>query len=162
MSEVSEHYCHSYPFYLISVVFQMHPEIMGTDVYLSDTQVRELGPPRANSVGSREAVNTIASRSAAVRTPADVDDSLSANLTVDAEQDEPVEGISEGFRQLSIGTPANRYHGKYSTLVLISAAMDLRKRALQAQHGQPPPLWLRQGTRRSVSSKLLSDLARSP
>ena len=140
----------------------MRPEITGTDVSLYETQTRGAGPSGSNSGGSREATITVASPSPAIRTPVDVEDTLGTSLAADAEQDEPVEGISEGLRKLSIGTSANRYHGRYSTLVLIGAAMDLRKRALEVQHGQLPPLWPRKGTRRPVSNGSLNNLAHLP
>ena len=150
MGKVSQHYCPQH-FCVTFVVSQVRPKIVGADASLSATQTQGAGPSRPHSMGSREASNTIASPSPAVRNPVDFDDTLGVNLPADAEEDAPVEGISEGLRKLSIGTSANRYHGRYSTLVLIGAAMDLRKQALEAQHGQIPPLWPRKGTRRPVS-----------
>ena len=126
---------------------------MDADGELSDVQTHGPSSSRANSTGFREAVKSIASPSAAVRTPVDAADSPDVAPAADAERDDLVEGISEGMRKLSIDTPANRYHGKYSTLVLITAVADLRKQTLEARHGQLPPSRPRQGNRRPVSDK---------
>ena len=132
---------------------------MDGDADLSDIPAHGPGSSRANSAGFREAVNSIASPSAAVRTPVDAADSPDAVSVAEVEDDERVEGISEGMRKLSIDKPANRYHGKFSTLVLITAVADLRKQALESRHGQLPPPRPRQGTRRPVSGGFLNGCA---
>ena len=121
-------------------------------------------PPssRPNPAGFCEAVNSIASNNAVLLISVELADSPEDTSATDAEHDETVEGISEGIRKLSIDTPANRYHGKYSTLVLMTAVADLRKQTLEAQHGQLPPSRPREGIRQLVSDNFLSKYSSLP
>ena len=142
---------------LISLAQQRRPDVIEADSDLSDIQALRAGSSRPSPANFCEAINSNTSNSAFVLISVDLADYLDDTSATDAEHDETVEGISEGIRKLSIDTPANRYHGKSSTLILMTAVADLRKRTLEAQHRQLPPPRPREGIRQVVSGNVLSE-----